>query len=481
MKTTIPTAILSLSFALLIGCSAQQTVKPSASASSASVAPALSGADAYRQLTDYSAIGLHRTGTDGGERTVQWLTARLSSMNLQAQIEPFEFNQYIPTNAALKLDDGSSVKVFPYWYSGRTTANGLNAELIDVGSGTQAEFDGKKVSGKLVLADIKLKLRAFFPTLNDVMRRAHAAGAIGVVAVAQGAPDNLIVAANAESEAGLCGLPVLFAGAEDGVHIRQRAGKSVTFVLDADYRVGKSANVIATIPGKSSDTIMIGTPTNGWFTTASERGAGVGTLLTLARYYADRAQSGAPPAKTLVFVFTGGHEVGYLGLNRYIDAHPDVIAKTYSYVHLGASIAGTFYFKKPDGSTDSAPIADPARILFVSENPLLQKMVSARQLSNELFPAQTILPSVLNPGEQRSMYAKGVPIISMSGTTLYFHTEADTAETSSAQLLEPTVKFYGSVIEDLLAVTSATVLSNNALAASYAKTLPPPVCVVPGN
>lgn len=81
---------------------------------------------------------------------------------------------------------------------------------------------------------------------------------------------------------------------------------------------------------------------------------------------------------------------------------------------------------------------------------------------------------------QRRMYARGIPIVSMSGTTLYFHTEADTANTSSAELLEPAVKFYGSVIDDLLAANPAKVLSNNTIA-SYATALPPPVCVVPGN
>ncbi len=240
-------------------------------------------------------------------------------------------------------------------------------------------------------------------------------------------------------------------------------------------------NVVATIPGRSAETLVIGTPTNGWFTTAAERGAGVGTLLSLAHHYAERYGTNDKPDKTLVFVFSGGHEVGFLGLQRYIDAHPALIASTYSYVHLGAAIAGSYYYEQADGHIASAPIADPARTLFVSENPLLQRLVSARQLSSGLIPAQTMLPSILNPGEQRRMYAHGVPIVSISGTTLYFHTDADTPETTSAALLEPAVQFYGGVIDDLLAADPAEIRAANTVAARYARPLPAPVCAAPGS
>jgi hypothetical protein len=442
--------------------------------------PALTGADAYWQLLRYSEIGSHRSGTEGGRRTISALDRRLRGFGLQTQVETFDFPQFVVHAASLRLDDGRDVKVFPLWYSGSTGSDGISAQLVDVGLGSQRDFDSAKVSGKLVVARIPLQLRALMPSLPEVIRRAHAAGASGLIASVEGGPGNLIVASNAESEAGMCGLPVLLVGAQDGKRLIASAGRTVAFTLNAELVAGQSANIVATIPGSSSDTVVIGTPINGWFSTASERGAGVGALMTLARHYAERAaQTGVAPDKTLVFVFSGGHEVGYLGMQRFIDTHPDVIATTYAYVHLGAGIAGRFYFEQEDGTTASAPIADPARTLFVSENPLLQQIVSRRQLSSGLMPVQTLLPSVLNPGEQKRMYARGIPIISMSGTTLYFHTEADTVETTSAVLLEPAVRFYGSVIDDLLAASPADVLRNNTIAAGYAKPITPGVCAAP--
>lgn len=477
VSLTRAAVVVALSWTLM-ACSADSGAATPATEAATDL-PARSGADAYRQLQDYVALALHRTGTDGGEKLIGWLDQRLHGFGLTPRIERFDFKQFTPRKAQLVNDAGTPIASFPYWYSGRTGADGVKAELVDVGRGDEAAFRGKTLNGKLVLADIQLLYRALFSNLNEVMQRAYAAGAVGVVAAVQ-APRNLIAAANAESEAGLCGLPVLFVGAEDGRALRARSGQNFSFTLDADYGEGESANVVVTIPGQSRDTLIVGTPVNGWFSTASERGSGVGSLLTLARHYAARFAS-KPPAKTLVFLFTGGHEVGFLGLQRYIDAHPDVLADTYAYVHLGASVAGAYYFEKPDGSIASAPIADPARTLYVSENPPLQQLVSARQLQSGLLPAQSVLPSVSNPGEQRRMYARGVPIVSISGTTLFFHTEADTPDTTSAELLEPAVRFYGSVIDDLLATDAASLRANNRVAAAHAKPLPVPACVVPGG
>jgi hypothetical protein len=440
-------------------------------------ADARTGTDAYRYLVDYTSVGLHRTGTDGGTAVAQRIAQRLTEAGLVPVIEPFTFTQFLPKNASLKLAaDGVPIKSFPLWYSGRTAPAGVTGALIDVGSGSDADFAGKDLNGKIVLARIVLTSRAVFVNLAAVQKRAAAAGAAALVAAIQG-PGNQIVASNAESEAGLCGLPTLFIGKQDGQALARRSGETASFVLDAELVQGTSYNVVATIAGAAPDTLVVGTPTNGWFTTAAERGGGVGTLLTLARYYATRGT----PAKTLVFVFTGGHEVGFIGLQRFIDAHPDVIARTYAYVHAGAAIAGRYDFENPDGSITQTPIADPARTLYISENPPLTALAVRDQIAANLAPALSLLPSLSNPGEQRRMYAIGVPIVSISGTTEYFHTVGDVPDTTSAALLDPAVRFYGGVIDDLLVAIPADIIAANTLARSLATPYPKPVCSVPGS
>ena len=440
-------------------------------------AEARSGADAYRYLLDYTAVGLHRTGTDGGTAVAQRIAQRLTEAGLSPVIEPFTFLQFVPRTVSLQMaGDTAAIASFPLWYSGRTAAGGVTAPLIDVGSGTEADFAGKALAGRIVLASITVASRAVFVNLAAVQKRAAAAGAAALVAAIPG-PGNAIVAANAESEAGLCGLPTLFVGKQDGQALARRSGETAHLVLDAELRQGTSYNVVATIPGSAAGTVLVGTPVNGWFTTASERGGGVGTLLTLARYYAARST----PTRTLTFVFTGGHEVGFLGLQRFIDAHPDAIAATYAYVHAGAAIAGRYDFEAADGSRVQTPIADPARTLYVSENPLLDTLVGREQIAANLAPALSLLPSLSNPGEQRRMYAIGVPIVAISGTTYAFHTEDDLPDTTSAALLDPAVRFYGGVIDALLASKPDEVLAANSLARAAATPAPKPVCTVPAG
>lgn len=476
-RTALQTAGVAMFMLLLAACQADSASETQ----SANPPEARSGADAYRFLLEYSALPAHRSGTDADAQLAAWLQAQLQGFGLQVQVEGFDFNQFVPLHFALQLADGEKIATMPYWYSGRTAAAGIDAQLVDLGNGSQARFDAVDVAGKLVLLDVRLQARAVFSHLAELMQRAHVAGARGIVAVVPG-PANLIVAANADSAAGLCGLPVLFVGKQDGERLRGQAGQSVRFLIDADYRSGRSANISATIAGKTADTLIIGTPINGWFTAAAERGGGVGTLLTLARHYAARYGAGGKvPDKTLVLLFTGGHEVGLLGLQRYIDTHPELISRTYAYVHLGAALAGKHQVERADGGIGELPGADPARTLYVSENPMLQALVGARRMQSDMAPLQEMPPSISNPGEQRRMYARGIPIMAISGSTLYFHTEADTPDTTSAALLEPVVQFYAGVIDDLLAADAAAVLASNARAVALARPDQKPACAVPAT
>ena len=440
--------------------------------------PAGTGEDAYRNVQRYTDLGLHRTGTEGGTRTADWIAGELRAAGLKVEEQRFEFNQFVPEIAELRKPDGSLVTSFPYWYSGLTSQDGIRASLVDIGSGSAADLAGQDLSGKLALVRVQLAYRAAFVNLAEALKRAQAAGASGVIAAIQG-PANLITAANAESEAGLCGLPTLFVGKQDGEALAALAGQTLQFTLAGRYRPGESRNVIATIEGQDDQALIAGTPTNGWFASGSERGGGIGALLTLARLKAQQVKQSGPPAHKLVFVFTGGHEVGFLGLQRFIETNADLIAHTYSYVHLGAGVAGRLYSESTDGGFTAAEGADPARTLYVSENPLLTSLAATQSTAAKLTPVQTVLPSINNPGEQRRMYAIGVPIVSISGTTLFFHTVNDTAETTSAELLDPAVKFYGGVIDGLLAASPDEVRAANTVAKGFARPLPASVCAAP--
>ena len=444
--------------------------------------PAQTGADAYQYLQEYVAHGLHRSGTTGGNAVSGWVAEELRGMGYEVDSEAFAFEQFTPHTTRLHFVGDpvdKDVPVFPLYYSGRTGTEGITAELVNVGNGASLAIAGKNLTGKIVLASVALVERAETPTLAGVLQGAAAAGAAGVVVAIQG-PQNLIVASNVNADTGLCGLPVLYVGKDDGAALAARSGQVASFVLDADEMPGTSYNVVATLPGSGDGILMIGTPVNGWFSTAAERGGGVGVLLTLARAIAEQYRDRVPP-QTVMFIASGGHEVGYLGLGRYAEAHPDLVKRIYTYLHLGAAVGGTLYAETPlDGTVAALPLVDPSRTLYVSENPILLALADLNAVSSGMIPFEELPPVLLDPGEQAQMYDRGVPIMSISGTTLYFHTENDLPDTTSAAILDPVVQTYSAILRQLLALDPQLVRDANLAAGALAGSPPAPAgCVVP--
>lgn len=453
----------------------------------ADVPPAATGADAYGLLTESASHGLHRSGTPGDKAVSDWIASRFRSFGLEASVEEWTFPRFVPRTASLTVGEFAP-KTFPLYYSGRTGPGGVTAPLVDVGLGTPADFQRTPVAGRTVLVDVPLALGFFAPTLAGALNSAANGGAVGVVASVRG-PLNEIVAQNADSRTGLCSLPTVVVGKEDGAALRAHAGEAATLVLDAGYEdgsalddagepiIGRSQNTIGVLPGSGDDVIVVGTPVNGWFSTAAERGGGVGGLLTLARFFAEAAAS-RPLPQTLVFIATGGHEVGFLGLERFIKAHPDLVPRMTTYVHMGASIAAK-EAEEVAGTVIETGTAEENRALFISENPILEAIGEGAMKSNLAVPMVSVPPRALDPGEQQFMYAARVPIVSISGAHLWFHTERDLPDTTSPELLDPVVKGFRQIVEQLLPLDGATVRAANAVPGALAPA--PAAGVCPGT
>jgi hypothetical protein len=253
-------------------------------------------------------------------------------------------------------------------------------------------------------------------------------------------------------------LPVLLLGWEDGEALRGRSGTTATFVLDAEIVDRTIDNVYAVVPGTGPGVVVVGTPLNGWFNTASERGSGVAVLLEVARRTAARPA----PAQTVIFAGFGGHEVEGGGLARFFECFAD--GDVTAYLHLGATIAGRTFVETPAGVT-ALDVNEPRRAMYVSENPVLLGLVA--QSFGPQFTGQAIRPSpggVGNPGEQADAYALRIPNAAISGNSLYFHTTGDTPGTTSQALLRPMSNAYDQLLQSLLATDPATIRSANAAA-----------------
>lgn len=435
--------------------------------------PPASGEDAYRYLLDYTNLAPYRTGTEGDKRMSAWFAGELRELGYAVEVESFPFERFLPRAVSLEIGDFRPA-VFPLYYSGSTGVEGIRAPIVDIGAATPPEAAAP--ADAIAFAEVPLLLNFFAPTVDTQIKNAAAAGAKAMVIAFQG-PLNEIVAKNVDARTGLCAFPVLLVGKEDGDRIQQMSGSEALFVLDGDIDPSASYNnIVATLPGTGEGLIVIGTPINPWFTSAAERGSGVGGLLTLARHFVEQGSF----TKTLMFVGTGAHEVGFLGLQSFLDVRPDLASRIDAYVHLGASIAAK-HFVEVSGEAVETGLPNPT-VLFISENLVLQPVVTAAMFTAGMTNAATVPPTALNPGEQSTMYRAGVPIASISSSHFYFHTQRDLPDVTSAELLDPVVRGYRGLIEQLLQLDGETIRTANFLADQNAAPPPPaPECAVPAK
>ena len=432
-------------------------------ARAADLAPA-TGADAYRFVSAYADLGLHRTGTAGGAATAAWLADTFRSIGLETSVQDFTFGRFLPHGASVTAG-GFSPEVFPLYYSGRTA--GVTGELVDVGLGTPLDLAGRDLTGKIALIEVPMPLPGLVPTLGNAITNVTNAHAAALVAAIDG-PENFISSPDVDARAGTCRLPILMIGKVDGEELRLHAGQTAAVVLDAEVGEATAPNVLGVLPGASDDVLVIGTPITGWFAAASERGAGIGVMLTLARALAAR---GTLP-QTVMFLGTSGHEVGFLGLERFLQANPSLLSHVTAYLHLGAAVGVSGDVEVLDHVVRTSSQA-PVRLLTASENPIVAGAAWSSALANGVVPLLPAPQGVGTSGEELYMYLAGVPVAAIKSTFLWIHTPRDLPDTTSPALLDPVVRMYGAMIDTLLAADPATVRSANGVASLLAATVPP--------
>lgn len=180
---------------------------------------------------------------------------------------------------------------------------------------------------------------------------------------------------------------------------------------------GASANVIATLGDGSAGTLLIGTPTSGWFRCAGERGTGIAIALEVAGVLAEEGVA-------ITLVATSGHEIGAAGAQHYL-ANNSVSAA--AVLHVGASIAVRRPAPADRTPTDRVWLRTTEGALTAGTFPDdwdVQQVIDAGDPSNWL-------------GEAKNWSSLGVPLLSMAGMFPQFHTPDDLPDVvTSPELLD---------------------------------------------
>lgn len=423
----------------------------------------LSASSLLANIDTYASLPNHYTGTSNDAFELGVIGSELASDGLQLGQQAYSFPQFQPTRVALTVGSQSepSAAIAPLQYSGVTPPGGVTGQLYYGGKGTSSLSAG---AGKIIVLSGE--------NLDNGVEAAAAAGAKAVIAVTQGyANDPKWEDINSRDGTG--SVPVILVGKQSGAGVvtAAEAQESANVVLQAQTGVACDRDVWGVLPGREpSRRVFVGTPASSMVPAASERGSGDAILLGLARHYAELPLSQRP--ETLVFLFTTGHEVGYLGLPAFIAAKGSWFTDADAYVHLGSSLGAPTATEAADGTVTVDPVADPSGVLHYSENPLIESIFpTAFSESGVTLPATP--GHVATGGEQVDAYTNGVPTIGFSGGSLYFHTAADLPSTIDPTLLTEEAEGFRRTIDAITALPSGALKAANGQAETYGAAINP--------
>ncbi|MEN8719935.1 MAG: hypothetical protein ABF296_06715 [Oceanococcaceae bacterium] len=411
-----------------------------------------------------------RSGSRSGAEVHQWMEQQLAQIDGLHNVtrQEFPWPRFAPRHYQLSVDDGQGGRFepasYPWHFQGVTGPGGVTGELVNLGGGTRRErLLAGSLEGKIVILAAFEHLNASEEDAQSELDAIAASGAVGAIYALPG-PENDIVAQNYNAAEGLRGLPTLIVGKFDRGRLLALEGQSATLTLEGTVEPSSSSNVFGFIPGRDrSRLVVVGTPMNAWFQAASERGAGVGTLLYLARYFADQATRNGPPPVTLAFVATGAHETLGFGLERALRClGPERVS---AYVHLGSGLASRGY-AEDNRTVRATGLPSARRWIVVSENAMLENLADAafaRVMTGQ--GVSRVRGGIFNHGEAQIPYAMKIPLLAMTGGGLFHHSPRDDETRLSVTYLDPVAQGFRDAIGALMDLDSAA-LSRANLAAN---------------
>jgi hypothetical protein len=118
-----------------------------------------------------------------------------------------------------------------------------------------------------------------------------------------------------------------------------------------------------------------------------------------------RALQRVPPARSVLFVASSGHELGHLGINAFVDRRPGIVAKAAGWMHFGANVGAA---------------TDPSNLVQSSDDDfddMLSRAMAASGLEvNRRAPRGTV-PT----GEAEVVHRGGGRYVSIVGGSALFH------------------------------------------------------------
>jgi hypothetical protein len=272
-------------------------------------------------------------GTSADLENAQWVEERFRDIGLEVRTQSFDLPaQWMPQSWDVTASSGGrSVALTSAQPGSRTVGtegDGLALDVVYVGLGNAADFQGRDVRGKAVLIYSIPEPGVWSNSArsNGAVARAQEGGAAAAFVVIR-LPGNIATQFSVNPRGANVGqpIPAFTMGFEDGETLREMiesapAGQpaQVSVRLDIDMVEGlQSYNVWGTLPGATDEKILVVAHRDGYFEAAGDNASGMATMLGLAEYFAQIPQD--QRRRTIQFIGSTGHHGTAIGVQWIAD------------------------------------------------------------------------------------------------------------------------------------------------------------------
>ena len=251
------------------------------------------------------------------------------------KVDGWEFKKAVLSYTA---EDGSRHEIQLGAYQTTFVTEGPKEfSLMYLGKGTAADYEGKDVTGKLVLVDINQRDEWW---INYPVYQAHLKGAAALIAVQSGGYGEIDdEALNAQDIAGPEDAPAFSISRKDSDPLKELLEHTheITVTLNADSRVTRDCttyNIVGTIPGKHPDRmVLLSAHYDSYFSGFQDDNTAIALMFGIAKAL---LASGFKPNNTIVICAMAAEEWGVVDSNfdwstgayeQVFTAHPEWVGK----------------------------------------------------------------------------------------------------------------------------------------------------------
>jgi aminopeptidase YwaD len=273
-------------------------------------------------FADFNALcdfGGRRAGTESERRAIDWLRGKLSSMGGTGgtlRSEPVTYAGWTPGHCSLTLEDGTPLVVNPLLGAQSTAPEGLVAEVVDLGRGTEEDFarQADRLPGRIAL------VRHEYMFSSQTIHRRKKIG----WATERGAAGFLI--ANTEPGAGpVCGssgraggpgIPAAATNFESSLSLEKN--QKVRLVLNGTDHESTTEILVLDLPGRSANWVVLSAHVDGHdlAESALDNATGVAVALAVTRALAPHMQDCEQGLRLCIF---SAEEWALAGSKQYLD------------------------------------------------------------------------------------------------------------------------------------------------------------------